>query len=101
MDSSKGIVVAHTIGLIALKVAQIGLTGATTVLTGAVNLLNLAFVATPIGWIVLGIAGIITAVVLLYKAWKENWGGIQEKTKAVIDKIKEWWNNLREFLSIQ
>ncbi|WP_209016925.1 phage tail tape measure protein [Clostridium botulinum] len=93
----KAIVVAHTIGLIALKVAQIGLTGATTVLTGAVNLLNLAFVATPIGWIVLGIAGIITAVVLLYKAWKENWGGIQEKTKAVIDKIKEWWNNLKEF----
>lgn len=119
----KGVVVAHTAGLAALKVAQIGLTGATKLLAGAIKLLNLAFVATPIGWIVLGIAAVIAAAIGLYKAWKTNWGGIQDKTKSVVDfikariesiketfenvknkckefgeKIKEVWGNIKEFL---
>jgi len=34
------------------------------------------------------IMGIAAGVALLYKAWTENWGGIQEKTKAVIDFLK-------------
>jgi len=49
------------------------------------------------------IAAIIAAVALLVVAWKNDWGGIQEKTKAVIDwlstnikkvidNIKKWWD---------
>ena len=48
---------------------------------------------SPILWLAL-LAGI------LYKAWDENWGGIQEKTEKVLGKIQEkidefknWWDN--------
>lgn len=94
----KAIVAAHTIVLIAHKVASIALTGVTKALTVAQWALNAAFSASPIGWLVIGIGLLVAAVIGLYTAWKENWGGIQEKTKAVIDKIREWWNNLQEFL---
>ncbi|KEI18201.1 phage tail tape measure protein [Clostridium haemolyticum] len=94
----KAIVAAHTIVLIAHKVASIALTGVTKALTVAQWALNAAFSASPIGWLIIGIGLLVAAVIGLYTAWKENWGGIQEKTKAVIDKIREWWNNLQEFL---
>lgn len=38
--------------------------------------------------IILLVAAIGAAVALLVKAWKEDWGGIQEKTAAVVDWIK-------------
>lgn len=48
-------------------------------------LLNGAFLASPIGWVTLGIAGLITAGVLLWKNWdtlgakfSEVWGGIKQ-----------------------
>lgn len=55
----------------------------------------IATLASPVGLIVAGVA-------LLGAAWAGNWGGIQEKTKAVIDfvkpyieaalaAIKQWW----------
>jgi phage-related minor tail protein len=34
------------------------------------------------------ILAVIAVAALLYAAWKNNWGGIQEKTKAVIDFVK-------------
>ena len=42
--------------------------------------------------IILIIAAIIAVAVLLYIAWKKNWGGIQEKTKVVIEwfKAHDW-----------
>ena len=53
------------------------------------------------------IAAIGAAVALLALAWKNNWGGIQEKTQAVIDWIKnkikifidsvtDWWDTYGE-----
>lgn len=39
--------------------------------TFAQKLLNLAFVSSPIGWIVLGITALIVIVVLIIKHWKE------------------------------
>lgn len=48
--------------------------------------------------IVIVIMAIIAACVLLYEAWKHNWGGIQEKTKKVIGNIKKFWKGLKEFL---
>lgn len=72
-----------------------------------------AFIAAKIVIaIVLGIVGIIAAlvgsiiaipvliglliagIVTLFMAWKNNWGGIQDKTKAVIDNIKAWFQGL-------
>jgi len=38
--------------------------------------------------VLLVIGLIIAAVVLLYLAWTNNWGGIQEKTKAALDFVK-------------
>ncbi|MCD3211104.1 phage tail tape measure protein [Clostridium botulinum C/D] len=70
------------------------------------------------------IAAIIVVCILLYEAWKHNWGGIRDKTKAVIDfckskidsiketfnkvsqkchefkeKICEYWGNIKTFLA--
>ena len=38
------------------------------------------------------IAAVIAVIALLYAAWVNNWGGIQEKTKAVMDAIVAIWN---------
>lgn len=47
--------------------------------------------ANPIGVIVMGLAALTAAVVGAYEAWKHNWGGIQQKTKAVVDVIKSYF----------
>lgn len=44
---------------------------ATGAWTAAVNFLNAAFIASPIGWIVLAIGALIAAVVLCIKYWDE------------------------------
>ncbi len=50
---------------------------------------------------VLAILGVAAAVGLLKTVWDENMGGIQDKTKVVMDKIQEyfwkfhtWWNGV-------
>lgn len=53
------------------------------------------FMANPIALV---IAGIIAVLVLLYKAWTENWGGIQDKTRAAINWIVEKYNWLKDKL---
>lgn len=47
-------------------------------------------VTNPIGLIITAIAAVITAVALLYKAWTKNWGGIQDKTKAVCSLVNAY-----------
>jgi phage-related protein len=47
-----------------------------------------AVVGVLSGPVLLVIAAVVAAVALLAAAWKNNWGGIQEKTMAVIDFIK-------------
>ncbi|WGZ48076.1 hypothetical protein [Clostridium botulinum] len=49
--------------------------------------------ANPIVAIILVIIGIC---VLLYQAWKHNWGGIRDKTRAVIDFCKEKISSIKE-----
>lgn len=39
---------------------------------------------------------VIAAITLLYTAWSQNWGGIQDKTKAVIDAISGWLNEHKD-----
>lgn len=50
--------------------------------------------AAPVIAILLAIGA---GAALLYKAWTENWGGIQEKTQAVIDFVTPYFNQLVEW----
>ncbi len=85
----------------AFKGALIGIgavLAAATIITGIIAVAGaIASLATPVGAIIL-IAGLLGA------AWATNFGGIQEKTKAVIDwikpyiedalaAIKGWWDD--------
>ncbi len=44
--------------------------------------------AATLGWIIVIIGAVILAVALLFTAWKYNWGGIQDKTKAALQFIR-------------
>ncbi len=54
----------------------------------------LAFVASPL---ILGLGIILFMVGLVKTAWDQNWGDIQEKTRAVVDKILEYWDKLKSW----
>lgn len=69
------------------------LAGIGTALAGVI-----AFICSPVGLLLLAMLALTAIVVFVRDAWVNNWNGIQEKTKAVCDKIKGWWNNLKEFL---
>jgi hypothetical protein len=80
-----------TIGIIALIIAVVG---PLLLVIGSI-ISAIGFIIPLIGAIsipVLIVIGVIAALiaigVLLYFAWTQNWGGIQEKTKAVVDWIK-------------
>lgn len=67
-------------------------TGATTALTAAQWALNAAFVATPIGWIVLGLGAVVAAGVALYK----NWDKIKQYAGQLWDKVKETFGGIKD-----
>jgi len=68
------------------------------VIVGVLSALTLAFIAwgvsviIAVGPILLVIAAVGLAAYLLYKLWSSNFGGIQEKTKAVMSAIKKFYN---------
>ena len=71
------------------------MSGATTVLTAAQSALNAVFIASPIGWIVLGIAGAAAAMYLLYQnvepvrdAFDKAWIIIKSGALAVWEILK-------------
>lgn len=92
-------------------------TAATGALTAAQTALNAAFLASPIGWIVLGIAAVVAVVVLLWNkcdtfrnfiktafqnitAWAKNtWEGIKSSLEPLIAAIKsaftQAWNVIK------
>ncbi len=45
------------------------------------------------------IVAIIGGVMLLATAWANNWGGIQEKTQAVLDYLSPYWEALKSILN--
>ena len=67
-------------------------TGATTALTAAQWALNAAFVATPIGWIVLGLGAVVAAGVALYK----NWDTIKQYAGQLWTKVKETFGGIKD-----
>lgn len=81
-------------------------TGATWAATKAQWALNAAFIASPIGWVVLGIGALIAIGVVLYKNWdkisawwSKVWTGIKESVSNAWQGIKDWFANLSLFES--
>ncbi len=66
-----------------------GAIGALGGIAGGVKALGLAFLTNPI---FLAIALIIGIIYLLYKAWTNNWGGIRDKTAAVWEALKAFFD---------
>lgn len=84
--------VVNKAGMVASAVAFGVATGATAALTAAQWALNAAFVATPIGWIVLGLAAVVAAGVALYK----NWDTVKAKAGEVWNSIKTAFGGIRD-----
>lgn len=87
--------VANKVGMVASAVASGVATGATAALTAAQWALNAAFVATPIGWIVLGLASVVAAGVALYK----NWDTVKAKAGEVWNSIKTAFGGIRDSIT--
>jgi phage-related protein len=71
--------------------------------------LNLIFTATPIGVIIAAIVALGVVVIALVEVWRNNWGDIQERTKAVggviaalftemVDSIEEGFDEMKQFV---
>ena len=84
--------VVNKAGMVASAVASGVATGATAALTAAQWALNAAFVATPIGWIVLGLAAIVAGGVALYK----NWDTVKAKAGEVWANIKTAFGGIKD-----
>lgn len=87
--------VVNKAGMVASAVASGVATGATAALTAAQWALNAAFVATPIGWIVLGLAAVVAAGVALYK----NWDTVKAKAGEVWNSIKTAFGGIRDSIT--
>lgn len=84
------------IATVAQNVASRAAAVGTALWTGATKLLNLAFVSTPIGWIVLGIGILVTAIVLIatkttwfQTIWRNVWKGVTAAASASWNFIKQ------------
>ena len=82
-------------GMVASTVASGVAAGATAALTAAQWALNAAFVATPIGWVVLGLAAIVAAGVVLYK----NWDTVKAKAGELWTKVKTVFGGVRDTIT--
>lgn len=84
---------AETMGKVGFAIGAFNLTGgiANTVIDSIANLFNL-FNDHPL-------MIILAALALLYTAWTEDWGGIQEKVQAVWEYIKPFFDWIGEQLA--
>ena len=55
---------------------------------------NSALLANPIGLVIAAIGALAAGAFLLYKAWVNNWGGIQQKTNAIAAAITSVVNRM-------
>ena len=85
LQNNKGVIVGVLAGL-GVAVAAFAYTVAAAMVTAMIPML-------PVIAIMLAVAGI---AYLVYEAWTNNWGGIQEKTAAVIEFIVGIFNWFKE-----
>ena len=94
----------NTIAAAAGRIGMAAYSVATNAAAVAQNILNAAFVASPIGWIILAIGALVGLIVLLTKNW-ETWGqtatGVLEIIVpplgiviALVHGLIENWNNI-------
>lgn len=83
---------ANKIGMAASAIATGAVTAATTAATAAQWALNAAFVATPIGWIVLGLGTLVAAGVALY----QNWDTVKTKASELWAKATEVFTGIKD-----
>jgi len=81
----------------ALSAATMAVTGVTKAWTVAQRLLNVAFVSSPIGWIVAGITAVAAGAYLVIKNWKSITGFFGKMWSFVKNIFTEW---KRSFLSL-
>lgn len=61
----------------------------------AVTQLGIALMATPVGWVIAGLAAVSAAGYLLYTNWDQIWHGISEVVGGSIQSIVIWWEELQ------
>lgn len=86
------VMAANKIGMVASAIATGAVTAATTAATAAQWALNAAFVATPIGWIVLGLGALVAAGVALY----QNWDTVKAKASELWTKATEVFTGIKD-----
>lgn len=86
------VMAANKIGMATSAIATGAVTAATTAATAAQWALNAAFVATPIGWIVLGLGALVAAGVALY----QNWDTVKAKASELWAKATEVFTGIKD-----
>lgn len=93
---------ASKIALVAHSAASMVAVGATKALALGQTLLNAAFIASPIGWIVLGIGAVVAVFVVLWKKcegfrnfWKGLWNGIKNAVSVAWIFIKPIFEGIK------
>jgi hypothetical protein len=57
-----------------------------------------AGIGVPLLAIIAIIGGVVAVGLVLHRAWRKNWGGIQEITGGVVNKISEWFQGFKNFM---
>jgi phage-related minor tail protein len=90
----KQMLLAFRTAQMAYTAAQVAGTGVTGGMTAAVTALNLAFLANPITWVVIGVMALIGVGYLLIKNWdkvKAFFVGLWASIKGVFSKALNWF----------
>ncbi len=88
----KFIEISAAVGAVALVVSKMA--AAIEALAGVFALIT----AAPFLAVIAVLVTVGAAAVLLHKVWRENWGGIQEKTKQVVEAMSRYWAEFKDFL---
>ena len=91
-----GVVTGLAAAIIAMKVAMVVYSAASTIATAATWLFNAALLANPLAWVVIAIVAVIAVVVAMYlkfdwfrKFIDDTWDAIQKAMEPVI----AWWSD--------
>ena len=75
---------------IASVTTAIATLGGVTAIVGGI----IGFLTSPITLVIVAIGLLIANVVLIKKAWDENFNGIRDKTIEICESVKSWWKGL-------